>query len=541
MSSKIIKFNSDARSALKVGVDILANAVKVTLGSKGRNVAIQKKYGPPIVTKDGVTVAKEIEIEDPIEDLGAKMVREVSSKTSDVAGDGTTTATVLAQAIYSEGLKYVTSGANPIDLKRGIDMAVEVLTRELKNIQIPVSDNKRIEQIASISANNDPSIGKLIADAMEQIGKDGVISIEDSKGIETYMEKTEGLQFDKGYISPYFINQQDSLNCILEDCYVLLYDKKITSIHQILTLLENITKLSKSILIITENMEDTALATVIANKVRGTLRICVVKNPGFGDRKIEILKDIAVLTNGTVISEELGYKLESTEVSALGLANKIIVDKDTTTIIQEKNENNNVTDRINEIKAQIKKTTNNYDKDRLQERLAKLSGGIAILKIGASTEIEMKEKRTRAENALNATRAAIEEGIVPGGGVALLRASKVLKDIKGNNQDQQMGINIIKKAIEAPMRQMVENSGIESSIVVNKVNESDILNFGYNTTTEQYEDLMESGVIDPTKVTRVALENAASVAGLLLMTEAAIVEKPEETPANQPPIQPPMY
>ncbi|KAA0211718.1 MAG: chaperonin GroEL [Ignavibacteriaceae bacterium] len=535
MSSKLIEFNSDARASLKKGVDTLANAVKVTLGPKGRNVVIDKKFGAPTVTKDGVTVAKEIELENPVENMGAQMVKEVASKTSDVAGDGTTTATVLAQAIYREGLKYVTSGVNPMDIKRGIDKAVTTLVGGLKELSSPIKENKEIAQVGSISANNDPYIGDLIAEAMEKVGKDGVITVEEAKGTDTTVDVVEGMQFDRGYLSPYFVTNAETMEAELEDPYILIHDKKISTMKDLLPILEKTAQAGKSLLIISEDLEGEALATLVVNKLRGTLKVAAVKAPGFGDRRKAMLEDIAVLTNGTVISEEQGYKLENATISYLGTAKRIVIDKDNTTIVEGAGEKDNITKRINEIKAQIEKTTSDYDKEKLQERLAKLSGGVAVLKIGAATEVEMKEKKARVEDALHATRAAVEEGIVPGGGVALIRASKKLDDLNDENHDVQVGINIIKKAIEEPIRQIVANAGLEGSVILNKIKESEG-NFGFNAATEQYEDLVNAGVIDPTKVARVALENASSVAGLLLMTEATIVEKPETEKA---PMMPP--
>ncbi|MBS1552542.1 MAG: chaperonin GroEL [Bacteroidetes bacterium] len=527
MSSKIITFNSEARAALKKGVDTLANAVKVTLGPKGRNVVIDKKFGAPTVTKDGVTVAKEIELEDPIENMGAQMVKEVASKTSDVAGDGTTTATVLAQAIYREGLKHVTSGANPMDLKRGIDKAVEELVKGLKDLSSKIKGSNEIAQVGSISANNDKYIGDLIAQAMDKVGNDGVITVEEAKGTETTVDVVEGMQFDRGYLSPYFVTNAESMETELEDPYILIYDKKISTMKDLLPILEKSAQTGKSMLIIAEDIEGEALATLVVNKLRGTLKVCAVKAPGFGDRRKAMLEDIAVLTKGTLISEEQGFKLENATLGYLGTAKRVVIDKDNTTIVEGAGKSEDIKKRVNEIKAQMDKTTSDYDKEKLQERLAKLSGGVAVLKIGASTEIEMKEKKARVEDALHATRAAVEEGIVPGGGVALLRVSSKLDKLTDDNHDIMTGISIIKKAIEEPIRQIVENAGLEGSVVINKVREGKG-NFGFNAATEIYEDLVKAGVIDPTKVTRVALENASSVAGLLLMTEATIVEKPEK-------------
>ncbi len=527
MAAKIISFDTEARSALLKGVDKLANAVKVTLGPKGRNVIIDKKFGAPTVTKDGVTVAKEIELEDPIENMGAQMVKEVASKTSDVAGDGTTTATVLAQSLFREGLKNVTGGANPMDLKRGIDFAVEELVKGLKELSQPIKENKEIAQVGSISANNDPTIGKLIADAMDKVGKDGVITVEEAKGTDTNLDVVEGMQFDRGYLSPYFVTNADNMEAELEDPFILIHDKKISTMKDLLPILEKVAQQGRSLLIIAEDLEGEALATLVVNKLRGTLKIAAVKAPGFGDRRKAMLEDIAILTNGTVISEEQGYKLENATVSYLGTAKRVVIDKDNTTIVEGAGKNEDIKKRINEIKAQIEKTTSDYDKEKLQERLAKLSGGVAVLKIGAATEVEMKEKKARVEDALHATRAAVEEGIVPGGGVALLRVSNKLDKIKNTNQDIMLGVNIVRRAIEEPIRQIVFNAGEEGSVIVNKVKEGKG-GYGYNAATEEYEDLVKAGVIDPTKVTRVALENAASVAALLLMTEATVCEKPEK-------------
>jgi len=527
--AKIIEFNAEARSHLKSGVDQLANAVKVTLGPKGRNVIIDKKFGAPTVTKDGVTVAKEIELEDPIENLGANMVREVASKTSDVAGDGTTTATVLAQAIYREGLKNVTAGANPMDLKRGIDLAVSKITEGLKKISREVQGKKEITQVGAISANNDITIGELIAEAMEKVGKDGVITVEESKTMDTTLETVEGMQFDRGYLSPYFITDADNMEVVLENPFILIHDKKISSIKDILGILEKTSQTGRSLLIIAEDVEGEALATLVLNKLRGVLKVAAVKAPGFGDRRKAMLEDIAILTNGTLITEEQGYKLDAAGLEHLGTAKKVIIDKDNTTIVEGSGKPEAIKRRINEIKVQIEKTTSDYDREKLQERLAKLSGGVAVLKIGAATEVELKEKKARVEDALHATRAAVEEGIVPGGGVAYLRAVKELDDVKVENPDQKIGVDIIRRAIEEPIRQIVENAGLEASVIVNKVKEG-TGNYGFNAFTEEFVDMMEAGVIDPTKVARVALENAASVAGLLLTTEALIVEKPEKNP-----------
>ncbi len=530
MSSKLIEYSADARSALKAGVDKLADAVKVTLGPKGRNVILEKKFGAPTVTKDGVTVAKEIELENPVENMGAQMVREVASKTSDVAGDGTTTATVLAQAIYREGLKNVTAGANPMDLKRGIDFAVGKVVEYLKSISKEVEGRNEIAQVGAISANNDKSIGELIADAMEKVGKDGVITVEEAKGTETALDVVEGMQFDRGYLSPYFVTDAETMEAVLEDPFILIHDKKISAMKDLLPVLEKVAQQGRALLIIAEEVEGEALATLVVNKLRGTLKVCAVKAPGFGDRRKAMLEDIAVLTNGTVISEERGFKLENATISYLGTAKKVVIDKDNTTIVEGSGKQDEIKKRINEIKAQIEKTTSDYDKEKLQERLAKLSGGVAVLKIGASTEVEMKEKKARVEDALHATRAAVEEGIVAGGGVALVRAISVLEKLEGENLDQTTGIRIVQKALEEPLRQIVNNAGLEGSVVLQKVKEGKD-DFGFNAATEKYENLVKAGVIDPTKVTRTALENAASVSSLLLTTEAVVYEKKEKEPA----------
>jgi chaperonin GroEL len=532
MASKIISFDVEARSALKRGVDQLANAVKVTLGPKGRNVIIDKKFGTPIVTKDGVSVAKEIELEDPIENLGAQMVKEVASKTNDVAGDGTTTATVLAQAIFREGLKNVTAGANPMDLKRGIDSAVELICKELINMKREVTDKKEIAQVGTISANNDYTIGNLIADAMEKVGKDGVITVEEAKGIDTSLDVVEGMQFDRGYLSPYFVTDQESMTCVMDNPYILIYEKSIVAIKDILPILEKTSQAGRGLLIISEDVQGEALATLVVNKLRGTIKIAAVKSPGFGDRRKAMLDDIAILTGGVVVGDERGYKLENITLEHLGSAKKVTIDKDNTTLVEGSGDTENISKRILEIKAHIEKTTSDYDREKLQERLAKLSGGVAVLKIGASTEVEMKEKKARIEDALHATRAAVEEGIVPGGGVAYIRASKVLDDLIVSNQDQQTGVDIIARAIEEPLRQIVENSGKEGSVIINEVKNSQGNN-GYNARTDSFVDMFEEGVIDPTKVSRVALQNAASVASLLLTTEATIVDKPVKDSGGQ--------
>jgi chaperonin GroEL len=531
MAAKELHFNTDARAALKRGVDQLAEAVKVTLGPKGRNVVIDKKFGAPTVTKDGVTVAKEIELADPLENMGAQMVKEVATKTSDLAGDGTTTATVLAQAIYREGLKNVTAGANPMAIKRGIEKAVAAIVDELKKISVPTSGKKEIAQVGSISANNDKEIGDLIADAMEKVGKDGVITVEEAKGLATELETVDGMQFDRGYLSPYFVTDPDKMEAALEDAMILIHDKKISSMKDLLPVLEKVAQLGKPLLIIAEDVEGEALATLVVNKLRGTLRVAAVKAPGFGDRRKEMLRDIAILTNGKVISEEKGFKLENTVVTDLGKAKRIVIDKDNTTLIDGAGSEADIQGRVKEIRSQVEKSTSDYDKEKLQERLAKLAGGVAVINVGAATESEMKEKKARVEDALHATRAAVEEGIVPGGGVALIRAQRSLKNVKVGEHDEQIGVDIIRRAIEEPLRMIVQNAGAEGSIVLEKVRASKDDKFGYNALTDVYEDLMQAGVIDPTKVTRTALQNAASIAGLLLTTEAIVVEKKEEKPA----------
>ena len=528
MASKELHFNTDARAALKRGVDQLAEAVKVTLGPKGRNVVIDKKFGAPTVTKDGVTVAKEIELSDPLENMGAQMVKEVATKTSDIAGDGTTTATVLAQAIFREGLKNVTAGSNPMALKRGIDRAVAAVVDELKRISVPTAGKKEIAQVGAISANNDKEIGNLIAEAMEKVGKDGVITVEEARGLETTLETVDGMQFDRGYLSPYFVTDPEKMESVLEDGLILIHDKKISSMKDLLPVLEKVAQMGKPLLIIAEDVEGEALATLVVNKLRGTLKVCAVKAPGFGDRRKAMLQDIAVLTNGQVISDEVGLKLENAQVTDLGKAKRIVVDKDNTTLIDGAGEEAAIKGRIAEIRAAIEKATSDYDKEKLQERLAKISGGVAVINVGAATEAEMKEKKARVEDALHATRAAVEEGIVPGGGVALIRAQKVLKSLKLEDTEEQIGVDIIRKAIEEPLRMIVQNAGGEGSIVLEKVRNSKDDKYGYNALTDTYEDLVASGVIDPTKVTRTALQNAASIAGLLLTTEAIIVEKKEE-------------
>ena len=534
---KIIKFGTEARTAIKKGVDQLSEAVKVTLGPKGRNVVIDKKFGAPTITKDGVTVAKEIELEDPFENMGAQMVKEVASKTSDIAGDGTTTATVLAQGIFREGSKNVTAGANPMHLKRGIDKAVSAVVDDIKNMSKPLPGKTEIAQVGAISANNDKSIGDLIAEAMEKVGKDGVITVEEAKGTDTNLEVVEGMQFDRGYLSPYFVTDPDNMETVLEDPMILLYDKKISVMKDLLPVLEKVAQMGKAFLVISEDIEGEALATLVVNKLRGTLKVAAVKAPGFGDRRKAMLEDISILTGGRVISEEAGFKLENATTADLGTAKRIVIDKDNTTIVEGGGETADIKGRIAQIKKQIETTTSDYDKEKLQERLAKLAGGVAVLNVGAATEVEMKEKKARVEDALHATRAAVEEGIVPGGGVALLRALPALDKVKVEG-DEKVGLAIIRRVLEEPVRQIAENAGWEGSIVVQKIKEGKD-GFGFNAETEAFEDLLAAGVIDPTKVTRIALENAASVAGLLLMTEATITDKPEEDKAPMGPPMPP--
>ncbi len=525
--AKQLFFNIDARNKMKRGVDVLADAVKVTLGPKGRNVVIEKKFGAPGITKDGVSVAKEIELEDAIENMGAQMVKEVASKTADVAGDGTTTATVLAQSIISEGLKNVAAGANPMDLKRGIDKAVNTVVENLKKQSERVgNDNKKIEQVATISANNDNEIGKLIAQAMEKVGNEGVITVEEAKGTETTVDVVEGMQFDRGYLSAYFVTNTEKMQAELQNPYILIYDKKISTLKDILPILESVVQSGRPLLIIAEDVDGEALSTLVVNKLRGSLKIAAVKAPGFGDRRKEMLQDIAVLTGGTVISEEQGYKLENASMAYLGQAESITIDKDNTTVVGGKGEKDNITARINQIKAQMETTTSDYDREKLQERLAKLSGGVAVLYVGASTEVEMKEKKDRVDDALHATRAAVEEGIVPGGGVAYIRSIESLADLKGDNIDENTGIAIVRRSLEEPLRQIVANAGLEGSIIVQKVREGKA-DYGFNARTETYENMLAAGVIDPTKVSRVALENAASIASMLLTTECVIADKPE--------------
>jgi chaperonin GroEL len=528
MSAKLVHYDAEARDALKRGVDKLANAVKVTLGPRGRNVVIEKSFGAPTVTKDGVTVAKEIELSDKVENMGAQMVREVASKTNDIAGDGTSTATVLAQSIIQTGLKNVTAGANPMELKRGIDKAVAEVVKELKNISNPVGDSlDSIRQVGAISANGDNEIGDNIASAMEKVGKDGVITVEEAKGTETYLDTVEGMQFDRGYLSPYFVTNSDTMTAELEEPYILIFDKKISNMKDLLPILEKVVQTGKPLLIIAEDVEGEALATLVVNKLRGSLKIAAVKAPGFGDRRKAMLEDIAILTGGTVISEERGYKLENATLDFLGTADRVNIDKDTTTVVGGNGKENDIKARVNQIRTQIETTTSDYDREKLQERLAKLSGGVAVLYIGAASEVEMKEKKARVEDALHATRAAVEEGIVPGGGVAFLRALKVFDKLKAENNDEKVGFDIVRRALEAPLRAIANNAGVEGSIVVQKVLEGKGA-FGFNARSEQYEDLIKAGVIDPTKVARTALENAASVAGLMLTTEAVVVDKPSK-------------
>jgi chaperonin GroEL len=530
MSAKELQFSVDARAKLKRGVDALAEAVRITLGPRGRNVVIDKKFGAPTITKDGVTVAKEIELSDPIENMGAQMVKEVATKTSDLAGDGTTTATVLAQAIFREGLKNVTAGANPMELKRGIEKAVDTVVDELKRLSVPSAGKKEIAQVGTISANNDKEIGNLIAEAMDKVGKDGVITVEEAKGLETTLETVDGMQFDRGYLSPYFVTDPEKMETVLEDAYILIHDKKISAMKELLPVLEKVAQSGRPLLIIAEDVEGEALATLVVNKLRGTLKVAAVKAPGFGDRRKEMLRDIAVLTGGQVISEEVGFKLENATLNDLGRAKRIVIDKDNTTVVDGRGKENDIQGRINEIKAAVEKSTSDYDREKLQERLAKLSGGVAVINVGAATETEMKEKKARVEDALHATRAAVEEGIVAGGGVALIRAQGALDKLRGTD-DEKIGVDIVRRALEEPIRMIAQNAGAEGSIVVARVKESKEKNFGYNAQTDTYEDLVRAGVIDPTKVTRTALQNAASIAGLLLTTECVVVEKKEEKPA----------
>jgi chaperonin GroEL len=539
MPAKQLLYHEEARSSVLKGVQKLASAVKATLGPKGRNVVLDKKWGAPTITKDGVTVAKEIDLPEPFENMGAQMVRQVASKTSDVAGDGTTTATVLAEAIFREGVKNVTAGANPMALKRGIDKAVEAVVAELKTISKPTKGKKEIAQVATVSANNDKQIGDLIADAMEKVGKDGVITVEEAKGVETTLEVVEGMQFDRGYISPYFVTDPERMEATLEDPLILIHEKKLSALKDLLPLLEQVAKMGKPLLIIAEEVEGEALATLVVNKLRGTFAACAVKAPGFGDRRKEMLKDIAILTGGEVISEELGIKLENIKLSDLGKAKKVVVDKENTTIIEGAGKDKEIEGRIKQIRTQIEETTSDYDREKLQERLAKLAGGVAVIKVGAPTEVAMKEKKARVEDALNATRAAVEEGIVPGGGVALLRAEKALDKLKASG-DEKIGADIVRRALEEPLRMIAQNAGWEGAIVLGKVRESNG-NFGFNAETEEYEDLVAAGIIDPTKVVRTALENAASIAGLMVTTECMVTELPEKEKKPATPTPPEDY
>ena len=535
--AKEIHFNTESRENLRKGVDILANAVKVTLGPKGRNVILDKKFGAPTVTKDGVTVAKEIDLKDPVENMGAQLVKEVASKTADDAGDGTTTATVLAQAIFNTGIKNVAAGANPMDLKRGVDSAVKSVVQNLKSQSKDIKDSSEISQVATVSANNDHEIGKMIADAMDKVGKDGVITVEEAKGTETDVKTVEGMQFDRGYLSPYFVTNSDKMEAELENPYILIYDKKISAMKELLPVLEAVSQTGKPLLIIAEDIEGEALATIVVNKIRGALKIAAVKAPGFGDRRKAMLEDLAILTGGTVISEERGYKLESATIDYLGTAEKVNIDKDNTTIVSGAGKKADITARVNQIKKQIESTTSEYDKEKLQERLAKLSGGVAILYVGAATEVEMKEKKDRVDDALHATRAAVQEGIVAGGGTAFLRAINSLDSLQLENDDQNTGVLIVKTALESPLRTIVENSGGEGSVIIQKIKEGKG-DYGYNAAQDRFESMFKAGIIDPTKVSRLALENAASIAGLLITTECVVVDEPE-TDAPAPPPMPP--
>jgi len=527
MAAKEVRFSDDARARMAKGVNILANAVKVTLGPKGRNVVLEKSFGAPTITKDGVSVAKEVELQDKFENMGAQMVKEVASQTSDVAGDGTTTATVLAQAILREGMKSVASGMNPMDLKRGIDKAVTAATEELKKLSKPCTDNKAIAQVGTISANSDEAIGKIIADAMNKVGKEGVITVEEGSGLENELDVVEGMQFDRGYLSPYFINNQQSMNAELEDPYILLYDKKISNIRELLPVLEGVAKSGHPLMIIAEDVEGEALATLVVNTIRGIVKVCAVKAPGFGDRRKAMLQDIAILTGGQVISEEVGLSLEKATLNDLGHAKKVTISKENSTIVDGAGKKADIEARIKQIKAQVEEASSDYDKEKLQERVAKLAGGVAVIKVGAATEMEMKEKKARVEDALHATRAAVEEGIVPGGGVALIRALVAIKGLKGDNHDQDVGINIARRAMEEPLRQIVSNAGEEPSVVLNKVQDGKG-NFGYNAASGEYGDMVQMGILDPTKVTRYALQNAASVAGLMITTECMVADAPKE-------------
>ncbi|MEC4685437.1 MAG: chaperonin GroEL [Nitrospirota bacterium] len=538
MAAKQLFFNEEARQAILRGVTLLTDAVKATLGPKGRNVIIDRKFGAPTITKDGVTVAKEIELKEPFENMGAQLVREVASKTSDAAGDGTTTATVIAYALYREGMKNVTAGSNPMDLKRGIEKAVEAAVEELKKMSKPVQDKKEIAQVGTISANSDPSIGELIADAMDKVGKDGVITVEEAKSMATTLDIVEGMQFDRGYISPYFITDPERMECSLEDAYILIHDKKISSMRDLIPLLEQIAKMGRPLLILSEDVDGEALATLVVNKLRGTLQICAVKAPGFGDRRKAMLEDIAILTGGTVISEDLGMKLETVKINDLGRAKKITVDKENTTIVEGAGDTSSIQGRIKQIKTQMEETTSDYDREKLQERLAKLAGGVAVINVGAATETEMKEKKARVEDALHATRAAVEEGIIPGGGVALLRCIPAI-DALNLEGDQQVGVSIVRKALEEPIKQIVVNAGLEGAIIVEKVKDSKDLNYGFDAQDEKFTNMIEAGIIDPTKVTRTALQNAASVASLMLTTEVMVTDIPEKEAPGMPPGMPP--
>ena len=533
MAGKKIVYGEDSRQAILAGVNKLANTVRVTLGPKGRNVVLEKKFGGPTVTKDGVTVAKEIELEDKLENLGAQMVREVASKTSDVAGDGTTTATILAQAIYRDGLKSVAAGANPMDIKRGIEQATEALSRKVQDMAKPV-EGDAVAQVAAISANNDAAIGDIIAEAMAKVGKDGVITVEEGKTLETELDVVEGMQFDRGYASPYFVTDQDSMECVLEKALLLIHEKKISNMKDLLPVLENVSRSGRPLLIISEETEGEALATLVVNKLRGVLNVAAVKAPGFGDRRKAMLEDIAILTGGKAIMEETGIKLEGVQLEDLGSAKRVVIDKDNTTIVEGGGSTAAIQGRVKQLRAQIEETTSDYDREKLQERLAKLVGGVAVIKVGAATETEMKEKKARVEDAMHATRAAVEEGIVPGGGIALLRAASALENVTGKTDDEQIGVNIVRRAIEAPIRWIASNAGQEGAIVVEKVRVGESDTFGYNAATDNYGDLVADGVIDPAKVTRTALQNAASIAGLMLTTEATIVEIPEDKPAAPP-------
>ena len=528
MAAKDLVFDTEARQRLMVGVDKLSHAVKVTLGPKGRNVVLDRKFGAPTVTKDGVTVAKEVELEDPVENMGAQMVKEVATKTSDLAGDGTTTATVLAQAIFVEGLKNVTAGSDPMAIKRGIDKAVDEVVDDLQKLSVETKGKTEIAQVGTISANSDAEIGALISDAMEKVGKDGVITVEEARGLDTTLDTVEGMQFDRGYLSPYFVTDPERMEAALEDAMILIHDKKISNMKDLLPILEKVAQMGKPLVIVAEDVEGEALATLVVNKLRGTLKVCAVKAPGFGDRRKAMLQDIAVLTGGQVISEELGFKLENAVLSDLGSAKRLVIDKDNTTIVDGAGDNENIQGRIEEIRVAIDKSTSDYDREKLQERLAKLSGGVAVINVGAATETAMKEKKARVEDALHATRAAVEEGIVAGGGVALLRAQSLLDSFELGSHSEQIGVDILRRALESPIRQIATNAGVEGSIVVDRVRSANEQNYGFNAMTEDYEDLVEAGVIDPTKVVRTALQNAASIAGLLLTTECTVVEHPEE-------------